>query len=487
MNRRGFLKSILSAGGAPYVVPKPPPRARAPFEDPLPEYEIEVPIVDGMVHIRAAFDRFVAKRGRAGSAVLRFPAGEYHLPPRGWSSDPKWGLYLANLGTDGHDGGKESCIAILGAKDGKTVIKGDLQSASFLNLTSSCIGTWRVGDFDLFDIPGVAFGFGTGGYNAFVHRMVMQNIRARYCSGYFIMAGYEEDAKNPINDELWMRNVDFQWGGGSHTVYIDQRDYTYAENCTFRGGKNHAFKCEALWTDIYGMEVSNVDPVMRDAHRIGMGVSAVFPNGFTFYGANSPMSLLGLGGGYARKVKLLKVWPQSQAADGGGYGAARQARWSLYRTFPRLVDNPNADYWIAARAAGIDNPDNPYLRPHRWLYEDCDFEFQRKPGSSASFAAIGNQGTHPCGYDGFQQYGYYPIRPAQPDLWFERSRDFAFNCRFTGDWNVHFRALLPFSQKGMDAFPEDTERAKRDQHLIYSKPAKRSAWAEERYRYTGTP
>jgi hypothetical protein len=453
-----------------------------PLDEPLPEYEVQVPVVDGYLNLRAAFDKFFAERGRTGSVVFRLPAGEVHLPPRARATDRKWSMWMANVGAE------DGCIALLGAKNGRTVLKGDAQSVGgILNLTSSCIGTWRVGEFDFQDLPGQAFTFGTGRYNGLVNRMVLHDIRGRYCGAHFIMAAYEV-ADKIINDELWMRNVHFRWANGEHCVYIDQRAYTYVERCSFLGGKEHAFKCEALNTEMVDCVVSNIDPETLKPHVIPPGASALWPNGEVFYGANSPMSLLGIGKGHAKRVDVIKASREPMYVNGslrsfssGAYGAARQARWGLININRDLIDTPSPEYWQAARAAGIDNPENPYLKPHTWLWENCCFSMNTARQASL-FSAIANQGTHPTNYNTTTKPTnglpagtyYYPVTPRQPDLWFERSRDYIVDCAFLG-WGAHTKTVLPYN-KPDPMFEKDVARAKRDQRFIFREFDRKPTW-----------
>jgi hypothetical protein len=419
-----------------------------PFDQPLPDYEIPIPVKDGYLNIAAALKRY-RDEGRTGtSLLLRLPEGPVQLPNK--TTDPLWYVNW-NLGPT-----EETQIAYVGAKNGTTEIIGGPLTGGVWNLPSSAIGIWRAVGFSFRDIKGDAFSFGTGPYSTKKNIMVMERLRGRYILGRFIMAACEQSGtptpNNPtvstvVNDEVWRSDVDVRYQDGSHLQYIDQRAYVFDRRVTLGAGGNHIYKTAALSHDLEDCVFSNVDPDTGLPHTIGAGVSSVFPNGQTFSGDSAVMSTISLSRIHAKRCKILKVWVEPNA-DGGAYAVTRQARWDLGRVNPEMVNPTSREYWLEARAAGMDNPENPYLLPFRALWESCIFENRIPANRSGVRYVIGHQSSHPSDVG-----GSVPVEPHHPDLWFERSRDYMHDCQTPGFAGL-YRESFPWTA----SFPEAEAR-----------------------------
>lgn len=421
----------------------PPPPVLTPLDTPWPTYEVPVPIRGGYIALVDAMNAVKAAGKKGQSVVFRLPPGVCMMPPvidRSYSYD--WTGYST----------KDTHIVIAGALDGTTEIRGSLTSrtGALFNLPSYAIGMWRLADLSMRDIGYHAMTFGTGPYNNEKNVTVLQRLKGRYCTGNWIMAAAEQAGTTPpsgvgktvINDELWMEDLDFRYSTNEHCFYIDERAYVYARRCNLFSGPQHAFKCTALKTEVEDCFFFNVDPVTRDAVTIGPGVSAVFPNGAVFYGRNATMSLISAGGGFVRNVHNLHVWPASTPYDAGGSAIQRTARWNLTTINKELIDPSDPNWWINAKAAGLDDPLNPYLLKHRFLWENCVFENVQPPGKSAKLRGIYVEAAYPETYVGSPQYPPLPLN--WPDLWFNRSRDFMLNCTYPGSY-YNFLGLPGFN------------------------------------------
>jgi hypothetical protein len=273
---------------------------------------------------------------------------------------------------------------------------------------------------------------------------------------------------NIINDELWMSDIDFRYSAYEHCVYIDQRAYTYGRRLTMQGGVMHAFKCTALEVDLDDCVFSNVDPDTRRVHSVAPGEVSIYPNGKTFYSQGSNMSLIELQRGHYKNVKTIKVWPEG-VGDAGAYAAGRQARQGLRIVNPELANPTSRDFWLAVHAAGIDNPDNPHLRPYRSLWEGCTFENYMPSGKTTKMYVVGKQSSYPVDSVGGV---LIPAQPHHPDLYVERSRDFFHDCHVSG-YEDYFRNEISWVFDPIK-FPVEAEIVRRDiprmVHVLDTKP-----------------
>ena len=462
VNRRGFLKRILAGGVAPYVsialgAPMParkirtpaevglgarPDRPREPFDLPLPDYEVPIPVKDGYLHIKGAFDAIDGAGRKGQSFTMRLPEGPVTLPPQSLQKTRAW-----HIDWNGRHS-EETCIALVGAKNGTSHINGTAESNGGVLRFVRAGGLWRIKDFAFSHIWGDAFSFGTGLANQKKCVVVFENLKGRYIKGRFFMRSCEwrGDIVRPrfqsiaplpavTNDETWISDCDVRYQAGSHLLYADNAAYMFARRCKFGAGGNHTFKDVSRRVDVEDCTISNADPDTLKPHTIRSGESPLWPNGHTFLGDSAPVNFHAESVVHAKRLKVYKIWPTG-FPDGGAAAVTRQVRWALHYVDPELVNPSSRDYWIAARAAGIEKPDNPYLFPA--LFESCHFENWmdgRSPAVNKRYVIL-NQGSYPSErHDDDKMHPLLdenadPVKKMNhPDLWFERARDFMFDCK----------------------------------------------------------
>jgi hypothetical protein len=440
-----------------------------PLDLPLPDYEVPVPLKDGYLHVSAALKQIDDAGRRGESVLLRLPEGEGRVPPSAWNYDPQW-----SFGWQGRTS-EATQIVIEGAHNGTSKVLGGPGTREVFTFPSYVVGMVRLRKFYFQEVQGRgALSFGTGPYNKLKNVMVLENLVARYVPGNFIMAACEQatlrddGTMNIINDELWMSDIDFRYSAYEHCVYIDQRAYTYGRRLTMQGGVMHAFKCTALEVDLEDCVFSNVDPDTLKVHSVAPGEVSIYPNGKTFYSQGSNMSLIELQRGHYKNVKTIKVWPEG-VGDAGAYAAGRQARQGLRIVNPELANPTSRDFWLAVHAAGIDNPDNPYLRPYRSLWEGCTFENYMPSGKTTKMYVVGKQSSYPVDSVGGV---LIPAQPHHPDLYVERSRDFFRDCHVSG-YEDYFRNEISWVFDPIK-FPVEAEIVRRDiprmVHVLDTKP-----------------
>jgi hypothetical protein len=440
-----------------------------PLDLPLPDYEVPVPLKDGYLHFSAALKQIDDAGRRGESVLLRLPEGEGRVPPSAWNYDPQW-----SFGWQGRTS-EATQIVIEGAHNGTSKVLGGPGTREIFTFPSYVVGMVRLRRFYFQEVQGRgALSFGTGPYNKLKNVMVLENLVGRYVPGNFIMAACEQatlrddGTMNIINDELWMSDIDFRYSAYEHCVYIDQRAYTYGRRLTMQGGVMHAFKCTALEVDLEDCVFSNVDPDTLKVHSVAPGEVSIYPNGKTFYSQGSNMSLIELQRGHYKNVKTIKVWPEG-VGDAGAYAAGRQARQGLRIVNPELANPTSRDFWLAVHAAGIDNPDNPYLRPYRSLWEGCTFENYMPSGKTTKMYVVGKQSSYPVDSVGGV---LIPAQPHHPDLYVERSRDFFRDCHVSG-YEDYFRNEISWVFDPIK-FPVEAEIVRRDiprmVHVLDTKP-----------------
>lgn len=493
MNRRGFLKRILAGGVAPYVctafgAPMPvgkirtpadvglggrPDRPRQPFDLPLPDYEVPIPVKDGYLHIKGAFNAIDAAGRKGQSFTMRLPEGPVTLPPQSLLGNRAW--YIDWTGRHS----EETCIALVGAKNGTSHVNGTAESGGVLQFVRAG-GLWRIKDFSFAHTRGDAFSFGTGLANQKKCVVVFENLKGRYIKGRFLMRACEwrGDIVRPpsfraaplpavTNDETWMSDCDVRYQAGSHLLYADNAAYMFARRCKFGAGGNHVFKDVSRRVDVEDCIISNADPDTLKPHTIRPGESPLWPNGHTFLGDSAPVNFHAESIVHAKRLKVYKVWPNG-FPDGGAAAITRQVRWALHYVDPELVNPSSRDYWVAARAAGIEKPDNPYLFPA--LFESCHFENWMDGRSSTDNKryVILNQGSYPTdSYDDkmhpLHDENADPVKKVNhPDLWFERARDFMFDCK-----SVNFYAPWTLRVPWGPRYPAIANRVSRYERIMF--------------------
>jgi hypothetical protein len=500
MNRRGFLKGILTAGVAPHIctaVSAPMPsrqigmpvllqaRPPLPFDLPLPDYEVPIPVKDGYLHIKGAFNAIDAAGRKGQSFTMRLPEGPVTLPPQPLMRSREW--YIDWNGRHS----EETCIALVGAKNGTSHINGTAESNGGVLRFVGAGGLWRIKDFAFSHIRGDAFSFGTGLANLKKCVVVFENLKGRYIRGRFFMRSCEwrgdivrprSFSRAPLpavsNDETWISDCDVRYQTGSHLLYADNSAYMFARRCKFGAGGNHIFKDVSRRVDVEDCIISNADPDTLRPHTIGPGQSPLWPDGKTFLGDSAPVNFHAESIVHAKRLKVYKVWPTG-FSDGGSAAITRQVRWALHFIDPELVNPSSRDYWVAAKAAGIDKPDNPYLFPA--LFESCHFENWmdgRSPTVHKRYVVV-NQGSYPTdSYDGkmhpLLDENADPLKKMNhPELWFERARDFMFDCK-----SVNFYAPWMLQVPWGPRYPEIAGRVTRHEPIMFqqfdAKPASRS-------------
>src|SRR5215831_14609802 len=469
------LTSCVNALSTSVGLLQPDIKPATPFDAPFPDYEIQVPIRDSYIAIVDAFKQ-MDKDGRKGQSVtLRFPEGLCRLPP---SVDRSYAIDYTGRSDE------STQVVFAGAKNGTTIIKGYPGSHTApMSLPSYAVGTWRNTDMKIVDIDKHAMVFGTGPYNQKKHIAVLERIVARYCKGNFILAAQERAGPSTsmpspmvVNDEIWMQDCDFRYNSYEHCVYLDHRAYVFGRRLKMYNGPLHAFKCIALKTELEDCEFFNVDPDTKDVVTIGPGVSDVFPQGATFYGRNANMSLVSACSGHVRRTRCLHAWPKSQIYDAGSDVIQREPRWILSTTNPELIDPTDEQWWIDASAAGQTDPANPYLLKHRWLWEDCQFDTEIRPDRNPPSYGICVVSATPITYNQLKAPAgpYGPIPVHYPDLWFNRSRDFVYNCQFTGNEKTqHFRQSPWFDTT---VYADDWARCSKDGANLYKEFDTKPAW-----------
>jgi len=499
MNRRGFLKSIFTAGVAPHLptaagAPVPlsktgiPSRPPAPFDLPLPDYEVPIPQKDGYLHIKGAFNAIDAAGRKGQSFTMRLPEGPVTLPPQSLMRSREW--YIDWTGRHS----EETCIALVGAKNGTSHVNGTEDSGGVLHFVRAG-GLWRIKDFSFAHIRGDAFSFGTGLANQKKCVVVFENLKGRYIKGRFLMRACEwrGDIVRPAsfraaplpavtNDETWMSDCDVRYQAGSHLVYADNAAYMFARRCRFGAGGNHILKDVSRRVDVEDCIISNADPDTRRPHILGPGESPLWPNGHTFLGDSAPVNFHAESFVHAKRLKVYKVWP-SGFPDGGSAAITRQVRWALHYIDPELVNPSSRDYWLAAKAAGIDNPDNPYLFPA--LFESCYFEnwMDGKPPAVHKRYVVVNQGSYPTDSHTGKMHplpdeSSDPVKKMNhPDLWFERARDFMVDCE-----SVNFYAPWMLQVPWGARYPDIAIRVTQYEPIMFrqfdAKPASRSRFTK---------
>lgn len=284
---------------------------------------------------------------------------------------------------------------------------------------------------------------------------VLDNVELAYAGHHILMFAYEfsgrlvgEERKNPVNDELWIRDSELHHSGYTHVHYCDRifkEVVVRSKFHTARSISGHAFKSIARNLTVVDSEISNVGldgAIDYDCSHYSCS-SKIQP--FEFYLGAVPVSIVGGQRGYFARNKLTHRTHANYNA--GAYTVAMQTRHNIHTLeVPDPMDltseyydptfwTERAEYW------SMRFEDNDHIL----LGDSVDMPRQKLYINQGTYPVHDGLPIVPLPPEGREDLGYVEGQPYCPKEWFDRSRPICSGDRIRG-----------FTLRGKDLYHSST-------------------------------